>query len=200
VDEYTVSAGDPNVADAGSRRQILFIDQPFSNHNGGWIGFGPHDGLLYLGLGDGGGGGDDDTGHGSIGNGQATANLLGAILRIDIDVPADEPGVLWAGTLPGALFRSDARGESWQLNDALWHDPRRQEWWGGGYDGVSQDIYLHGIRVLKGEEEGRTYCCGLTLEVFVKAYSRWVEEHGPIRGDAALLEPERLATMKGAAD
>ena len=47
---------------------------------------------------------------------------------------ADEPGTLWAGTIPGGLFRSDDRGESWTLNRALWDRPERREWSGGGYD------------------------------------------------------------------
>lgn len=47
---------------------------------------------------------------------------------------ADQPGTLWAGTLPGGLFRSDDRGEHWQLVEALWHDPTRADWGGGGYD------------------------------------------------------------------
>ena len=47
---------------------------------------------------------------------------------------AEEPGVLWAGTLPGALFRSSDRGESWTLNQALWDQPSRAKWFGGGYD------------------------------------------------------------------
>ena len=46
----------------------------------------------------------------------------------------DEPGTLWAGTLPGGLFRSTDRGEHWQLIDSLWQDPLRTEWGGGGYD------------------------------------------------------------------
>jgi hypothetical protein len=46
----------------------------------------------------------------------------------------DEPGTLWAGTLPGGLFRSTDRGERWQLNEALWSHPRRADWSGGGYD------------------------------------------------------------------
>ncbi|MCO5102011.1 MAG: exo-alpha-sialidase [Burkholderiaceae bacterium] len=41
---------------------------------------------------------------------------------------------VWAGTLPGGLFRSRDAGQSWQLNEALWNDPRRREWMGGGYD------------------------------------------------------------------
>jgi hypothetical protein len=47
---------------------------------------------------------------------------------------AEEPGVLWAGTIPGALFRSADRGQTWQLNEALWTVPGREKWFGGGYD------------------------------------------------------------------
>ena len=47
---------------------------------------------------------------------------------------ADRPGVLWAGTVPGGLFRSDDRGASWQLVESLWNDPSRAHWFGGGYD------------------------------------------------------------------
>ncbi len=46
----------------------------------------------------------------------------------------DESGVLWAGTLPGGLFRSDDRGESWQLCESLWNRPERPRWFGAGYD------------------------------------------------------------------
>ncbi len=46
----------------------------------------------------------------------------------------DESGVYWCGTLPGGLFRSDDGGDSWELNRTLWDDPRRPEWFGGGYD------------------------------------------------------------------
>ncbi|MBI1892219.1 MAG: exo-alpha-sialidase [Burkholderiales bacterium] len=46
----------------------------------------------------------------------------------------DEPGVLWAGTLPGGLFKSCDRGDSWELNRPLWGMPQRREWMGGGYD------------------------------------------------------------------
>ncbi len=47
---------------------------------------------------------------------------------------ADEPGVLWAGTLPGGLFRSRDRGDSWELVQSLWNVPQRRDWFGGGYD------------------------------------------------------------------
>lgn len=47
---------------------------------------------------------------------------------------ADQPGLLWAGTIPGGLFRSDDRGASWSLVESLWHRPERKGWFGGGYD------------------------------------------------------------------
>lgn len=46
----------------------------------------------------------------------------------------DEPGTLWAGTIPGGLFKSTDRGETWTLNRALWDQPSRAQWFGGGYD------------------------------------------------------------------
>ncbi len=46
----------------------------------------------------------------------------------------DEPGALWAGTIPGGLFRSEDKGDSWTLLRALWDDPLRSQWFGGGYD------------------------------------------------------------------
>jgi hypothetical protein len=47
---------------------------------------------------------------------------------------ADEPGRLWCGTIPGGLFRSEDGGRSWALVEALWRDPRRRQWFGGGAD------------------------------------------------------------------
>lgn len=79
---YTVSA-DPDVADTGSAQELLFVDQPRANHNGGWIGFGP-DGLLYVGMGDGGGAGDRQN------NAQNPDSLLGKMLRLDVDGGAPE--------------------------------------------------------------------------------------------------------------
>ncbi|NND75102.1 MAG: exo-alpha-sialidase [Ilumatobacter sp.] len=55
----------------------------------------------------------------------------------------DEPGVLWCGTIPGGLFRSDDRGDSWQLVDALWNVPARAKWFGGGYD----EAGIHSVSV-----------------------------------------------------
>jgi hypothetical protein len=56
---------------------------------------------------------------------------------------ADRAGALWAGTIPGALFHSTDRGESWTLNKALWSRPEREKWFGGGYD----DPGIHSVVV-----------------------------------------------------
>ena len=82
--EFQRSEPDPDVADPGSARELLFVDQPFANHNGGQLQFGP-DGLLYIGLGDGGGGDDP------MRNGQSLDTLLGKILRIDPRRAGEEP-------------------------------------------------------------------------------------------------------------
>ena len=98
VERYRVSA-DADRADPASARLILRVAQPYSNHNGGHILFGP-DGMLYIAMGDGGAGGDPQ------GNGQNRASLLGALLRIDIDqgdpyaIPPDNPFVGEAGARP----------------------------------------------------------------------------------------------------
>jgi glucose/arabinose dehydrogenase len=104
VRQYTRSAGDPDVADRGSAREVIRIEHSrFPNHNGGQLQFG-RDRMLYLGTGDGGGGGDP------LRNGQDRGTLLGKILRIDprpgggYDVPAGNPfrgregmrGEIWA--------------------------------------------------------------------------------------------------------
>jgi glucose/arabinose dehydrogenase len=101
VTEFAVRDGGLTV---GSRREILFVDQPFSNHNGGHLAFGP-DGYLYIGLGDGGSAGDPED------NAQNLRSLLGKMLRIDprpsgsrpYTVPGDNPfvggrglGPIWA--------------------------------------------------------------------------------------------------------
>ena len=104
INEWLVpNPGDPaSVVDPASDRELLRIDQPQFNHNGGAINFGA-DGMLYISLGDGGGRDDQGVGHGTIGNGQDLGNVLGSILRIDpggsnsangqYGVPADNPFV-----------------------------------------------------------------------------------------------------------
>jgi hypothetical protein len=98
VERYRVTA-DPDVADPSSARLVLAIDQPYSNHNGGHILFGP-DGMLWIAMGDGG------SGHDPHGNGQNLGTLLGKLLRIDVDggdpyaVPRDNPFVARRGARP----------------------------------------------------------------------------------------------------
>lgn len=102
VDEFSWSDG---AVEAGSRREVLAQDQPFRNHNGGDIHFGP-DGYLYVSLGDGGAGGDP------LGTGQDPTDLLGSLLRIDptpsgdeaYTVPADNPFVDGGGRPEVWLF------------------------------------------------------------------------------------------------
>lgn len=81
ISRFSAQAGDPNAADPNSELILLEFNQPFSNHNGGMIQFGP-DGYLYIATGDGGSGGDPQN------NAQNRANLLGKILRIDVDHPS----------------------------------------------------------------------------------------------------------------
>jgi glucose/arabinose dehydrogenase len=85
--QYTVSSN-PNVANTAFT-PVLSLNQPQTNHNGGWIGFSPNDDYLYIALGDGGGGNDSGSGHSTGGNAQdTTSNLLGKILRIDVNSDA----------------------------------------------------------------------------------------------------------------
>ena len=122
ISAFRVSA-DPNVADPDSEELILFVDQPFDNHNGGQLVFGPS-GHLYLGLGDGGSGGDPAD------NGQNVGTLLGKLLRIDLDggvpyaIPADNPFVSMAS----------ARGEVWSYG---LRNP-----WRFSFDRATGDLYV----------------------------------------------------------
>lgn len=103
VSRFSVT-DDPNVADAGSEMVVLGQQQPYANHNGGMIAFGP-DNYLYIGLGDGGSGGDPQ------GNAQRLDTWLGKILRIEVDpeylvegepygLPEDNPFTEEEGALP----------------------------------------------------------------------------------------------------
>lgn len=128
VSEFRVSADNADTADPASERILMEIDEPQSNHNGGSITFGP-DGYLYIPLGDGGAAGDNALGHvddwyaiNAGGNGQdLSSNLLGSILRIDVDnqgadgqpyaIPADNPfgGVAGAEAVWAIGFRNPYR-------------------------------------------------------------------------------------------
>ncbi|MGI8957433.1 MAG: PQQ-dependent sugar dehydrogenase [Chthoniobacterales bacterium] len=84
VAEWQVSAGNPDVANPASRREVLRVDEPQANHNGGKLAFRPGEPYLYISLGDGGAGNDVGDGHNpAIGNGQDLTTVLGKILRID---------------------------------------------------------------------------------------------------------------------
>lgn len=132
VERYSVTR-DADVADPGSGKLILKVEQPFANHNGGHIQFGP-DGMLYIAMGDGGSGGDPQ------GNGQNRSTLLGDLLRIDVDhgdpyaIPPDNPFVK----------EKEMRGEIW-----AWglRNP-----WRFAFDRASGLIYIADVGQNKYEE------------------------------------------------
>ena len=162
---YTDTNGDTHVtgyamgdrqADAATRRDVLVVDQPYANHNGGNLAFGP-DGYLYIGLGDGGSGGDPE------GNGQSLSTLLGKMLRIDptpsgdspYRVPADNPFVGRAGRTTGDLGLRLAQPVAVLVrpSDRRPMDRgRRPECVGGGGPPA---ISLRGRRELRLEPDGR---------------------------------------------
>ncbi|HEY8135420.1 MAG TPA: PQQ-dependent sugar dehydrogenase [Candidatus Limnocylindrales bacterium] len=127
-------APDDGYGDADSERRLLGINQPFPNHNGGMLAFGP-DGYLYIGTGDGGSGGDP------MGNGQDLTALLGKILRIDIDsgdpygIPADNPFV---GQIPEVPHRPEIWDRGMRNPWRFSFDRQTGDLWIGD---VGQDIY-----------------------------------------------------------
>ncbi len=136
IARYSVSSSDTNQADPNSEARLLHIEQPYLNHNGGELQFGP-DGYLYIGMGDGGSAGDPH------GNGQSLQTLLGKILRIDVDhsapyaIPPGNPfasgGGLWEiwayglrnpwrfsfDKLTGDLYIGDVGQDAWEEIDFL---------------------------------------------------------------------------------
>jgi len=130
IAEYAVTA-DPDVADFASQRILLTIEQPQTNHNGGWMNFSPLDGYLYLATGDGGAACDSGPGHtAEIGNAQdITSNLLGKMLRIDplaaipYGIPASNPFVGVTG------------------DDEIWAYGLRNPW-RASFDSATGDLYV----------------------------------------------------------
>ena len=148
VARYRVLSGDPDRADSTSEFKIIEINQPFTNHNGGMLSFGP-DGYLYMGMGDGGSGNDP------LGNGQSMTTLLGKMLRIDVNdttaslhyrIPPDNP---FAGNSSGW------REEIWALgmrNPWRWSfDPPTGKLWAGD---VGQDTREEVDIITKGGNYG----------------------------------------------
>ena len=105
VAEFAVDAA--GVFDRESLRTVLFVEQPYANHNGGDLAFGP-DGMLYVGLGDGGDGGDPER------RGQNLAELLGKMLRIDPTTPSGDLGYTIPADNP-FVGTEGARGEIWAI-------------------------------------------------------------------------------------
>ena len=126
VSRFSVDANDPDVADPSSETEIMVVPQPYSNHNGGHIVFGP-DGYLYIGLGDGGSANDPK------GNGQDRTTLLGTIIRIDVStldslgrysVPPDNPFVGEGGGVRPEIWAYGLRNP-WRFN----FDPATGDLW-----------------------------------------------------------------------
>ncbi len=135
VSQFTVSGADPDSGDSNSEVVLMHIAQPFANHNGGAVVFGP-DGMLYIATGDGGSAGDPQ------GNGQRLDTYLGKILRVDVDVapgsstayqvPADNPFATTAGAKPEIWFyglRNPWRIRFDRLTGDLWIGDVGQNAW-----------------------------------------------------------------------
>ncbi len=132
VAEYRLSAH-PDVADSTSARMVLQVAQPYSNHNGGHLAFGP-DGYLYIGLGDGGSAGDPQ------GNAQNPSTLLGKMLRIDVD----------SATPYGVPPTNPFFGSGPPL-DEIWALGLRNPW-RYSFDRVSGDLYIADVGQNRFEE------------------------------------------------
>jgi len=122
VDRFTVSAN-PDLADSGSQTNVLAISQPFSNHNGGCVQFGP-DGYLYIATGDGGSAGDPGN---RAQNGQV---LLGKMLRLDVD-----------NGLPYSIPPSNPFVGNPAVKDEIWALGLRNPW-RFSFDRATGDMYI----------------------------------------------------------
>ncbi len=118
----------------------------------------------------------------------------------------DEPGVLWAGTIPGALYRSRDRGEAWELVESLWQRDDRMEWSGGGYDYPG----IHSICV--DPRDSRRVSIGISIggvwttadggnSWAARSHGMFAEYVPPdLRNDPNSQDPHRLVQCQGAPD
>ena len=177
VSRFTVSEDDPLAADSDREAVIMWIPQPYGNHNGGQLAFGP-DGYLYIGLGDGGSAGDPR------GNGQDLGTLLGSILRIDVrdtsdvfaySVPSDNPFIDVEGAMPQIWaygLRNPWRFSFDRETGALWTGDVGQNMW--------EEVNLiykgrnYGWNVMEGNHcfSPRSGCDGSGLVAPVAGYGR----------------------------
>lgn len=137
LEQYKVSS-DPNIADASSAFTILTQDQPYNNHNGGNLMFGP-DGYLYVNFGDGGSGGDPQ------GNGQNKTTFLGKILRIDVsNATAQNPY-----TIPATNPFYNAADPN--IKKEIWAYGVRNPW-RSSFDRLTGDLWIADVGQSKIEE------------------------------------------------
>lgn len=148
VSRFSVDPGNPDVALPNSELRLIRFLQPETNHNGGWIDFGP-DGYLYIGSGDGGGAGDQ---HGTCGNGQSTTTLLGKILRIDVrSNPSNRPADCGGTTNYRIPLDNPLVGSAAANCEELWAWGLRNPW-RSAFDAVTGDLYIADVGQFCNEE------------------------------------------------
>lgn len=200
IARYRQQLADPNLADP-QEEVILEIEQPYANHNGGQLAFGP-DGFLYIGMGDGGAGGDPHN------HGQNRKTLLGSWLRIDVDktsgdrpyaIPADNP---YAGN--GEGFREEIYAYGLRNLWRFSYDAESGRWWGLDVGQNSQEeVDLlekgknYGWRIMEGDAcfNPRSGCDQSGLTMPVVTYGRDMGQSGT---GGYVYRGERRPELQGA--
>ncbi|MGE5277670.1 MAG: PQQ-dependent sugar dehydrogenase [Acidobacteriota bacterium] len=144
IARYQTLASDPNRADAGSAVTLLTIAQPFPNHNGGQLQFGP-DGFLYIGMGD--GGSADDP----MCNAQRGESLLGKLLRIDVDQNVNSPPFY-------GIPAENPFAEPGGVRDEIWAIGLRNPW-RFSFDRLTGDLWIGDVGQNQREEIDFQPCC-----------------------------------------
>jgi glucose/arabinose dehydrogenase len=116
---------DPNLADPASEEVVLTVSQPYANHNGGQLAFGPRDGYLYIGMGDGGSAGDPEN------RAQNPGSLLGKMLRIDVE----------SGVVPYAIPPTNPYTQTTGYRAEIWALGLRNPW-RFSFDRLTGDLYI----------------------------------------------------------